>query len=147
MIFEHISNHIGTHHPRTCSINYLTNLDFPFTEDEVKQTIFNAPKEKAPGPDGYIGKFFTSCWEIINCDLLASINHFYNLNQQELHLLNQAFVVLIPKKDNPCSVSDYTPISWVHSFAKLVSKNLANRLAPVLPTLISLNQSAVIKNM
>lgn len=85
------------------------------------------------------------CWGIIKEDLVAAINQFFNLNQQQLHLLNQAFVVLIPKKNNPTMVSDYRPISLVHSFTKIVSKLLANRLAPELPNLISMNQSAFIK--
>lgn len=77
--------------------------------------------------------------------MVAALNQFQNLNQQELHLLNQAFVVLIPKKQNPTKVSDYRPISLVHSFAKIVSKIMANRLAPKLANIISFNQSAFIK--
>lgn len=40
---------------------------------------------------------------------------------------------------------DYRPITLVHSFAKLVSKLLANRLAPRLQELVGKNQSAFIK--
>jgi hypothetical protein len=54
-------------------------------------------------------------------------------------------VVLIPKKDNPRVVSDYRPISLTHSFAKIISKLLANRLAPELEKLISINQTTFIK--
>jgi len=37
---------------------------------------------------------------------------------------------------------DYRPISLVHSFAKLVTKMMANRLAPYLDKLVATNQSA-----
>jgi hypothetical protein len=77
--------------------------------------------------------------------LLQVVHHFYHMNQQELHLLNQAFVVLIPKKDLPMVVNDYRPISLIHSFAKIVSKLLSNRLGPKLHKLISINQSAFVK--
>jgi len=40
---------------------------------------------------------------------------------------------------------DFRPISLIHSFAKLVTKLLANRLAPLLPSLISANQSAFVR--
>lgn len=63
---------------------------------------------------------------------MTALHHFYNLNCQNLHFLNQAYVVLVPKKDDPIRVSDYRPISLVHSFAKLVSKVMASRLAPEL---------------
>jgi hypothetical protein len=32
---------------------------------------------------------------------MKSLDRSYLLNQQGLHLLNQPYVVLIPKKDNP----------------------------------------------
>jgi hypothetical protein len=56
-------------------------LDLPFTEQEIKAAIFNSPKEKAPGPDGYIGIFFSICWEIINQDLMRAMSQFYTINQ------------------------------------------------------------------
>jgi hypothetical protein len=42
-------------------------------------------------------------------------------------------------------VNDYRPISLIHSFAKIVSKLLSNRLGPKLHKLISINQSAFVK--
>lgn len=42
-------------------------------------------------------------------------------------------------------VKDYRPISLIHSFAKLVTKVLANRLAPLLPSMVSTNQSAFVR--
>jgi hypothetical protein len=117
----------------------------PFTEHEVRVVIMKAPKEKAPGPDGFIGLFFSSCWEVIEFDILRALDHFYMMNQQGLHFLNQAFVVLIPKKVSPMKISDYRPISLFHSFVKIISKLLANRVAPELDHLISLNQTAFIK--
>jgi hypothetical protein len=53
--------------------------------------------------------------------------------------------VLIPKKENPQRITDYRPISLTHSFAKLITKILANRLGPQLDELISINQSAFIR--
>jgi hypothetical protein len=68
------------------------------------------------------------------------------MNNHGLHLLNNAYVVLIPKKSNPQRVSNYKPISLFHSFAKVVSKLLANRLGPELEHLISVNETTIRKN-
>jgi hypothetical protein len=46
------------------------------------------PNEKAPGPNGYTGKFFSHYWDIIKDDILKAIEQFFMLNQQGLHLLN-----------------------------------------------------------
>jgi hypothetical protein len=61
------------------------------------------------------------------------------------HHLNGALLTLVPKKPNPVSLSDYHPISLIHSFGKIFSKAAANCFAPHLPNLISTNQSAFIK--
>jgi hypothetical protein len=55
------------------------------------------------------------------------------------------FITLIPKKDNADQVKDFRPISLVHSFAKLITKILASRLASRLNDLVSPNQNAFIK--
>jgi hypothetical protein len=54
-------------------------------------------------------------------------------------------ITLIPKKPDALAVSDYRPISLVHSFSKLLSKIMANRLRPKMSHLVSVNQSAFIK--
>jgi hypothetical protein len=154
LIFQHFQNHIGSCPPRSLGINFtepgwlpqqLHHLELPFTEQEVDKTIKSLPKQKSPGPNGYIGIFFKTCWNIIKDDIMAALQQFYDMNQQDLHFLNQALVMLIPKKENAVRVSDFRPISLIHSFAKLVSKLLANRLAPELSKMISYNQNSFIK--
>lgn len=54
-------------------------------------------------------------------------------------------MVLLPKKEDATQVGDFQPISLVHSFAKLVTKIMATRLAPKLDSMITTNQSAFIK--
>jgi hypothetical protein len=154
VIFRHFQLHSGTYMPRSCSLNFhelgwepkhLSHLELPFTEDEVRKVITKAPQEKAPSPDGFIGMFFSSCWDIIKGDLLNAVMQFYSMNQQGLFLLNQAYVVLIPKKGNPQKVADFKPIGLTHSFVKIMSKILANKMGPELNHLISINQSTFIK--
>jgi retron-type reverse transcriptase len=83
--------------------------------------------------------------EIIKSDLMKAIDLFYNMNQQSLQFLNQALVVLIPKKLNSARVSDFKPISLIHSVGKIFSKLLANKLAPKLDRRVSYNQNTFIK--
>jgi hypothetical protein len=59
-----------------------------------------------------------------------------------LELLNSAYLTLIPKKVEALEAKDFRPISLVHSFAKLVTKMMANHLAPLLDRLVATNQSA-----
>lgn len=123
----------------------LSVLELPFTADEVKATIDDMPSDKAPGPDGFTGAFFKSCWEIVNDDFMEALNSLFHLNSQSFHLLNSANIILLPKKNDAIKVTDYRPISLIHNIAKIFSKLLANRLAPLLGSMVSNCQSAFIK--
>jgi hypothetical protein len=59
--------------------------------------------------------------------------------------LNRAIITLIPKRQDAMEIGDYRPISLVHSFSKLFSKILANRLSKRIGEVVSNNQSAFIK--
>jgi hypothetical protein len=59
--------------------------------------------------------------------------------------LNGALLTLNSKKPNQVPLSDYRPISLIHSFGKIFSKAGGNRFTPNLSTFISPNQSAFIK--
>jgi hypothetical protein len=79
---SHFKVAIGHVNPRTISFNLsdldlptpnLAGLDDPFSEEEVKKAILEMPSDKAPGQDGFNGKFFKACWEIIKVDVMAVI--------------------------------------------------------------------------
>ncbi|KAM0847123.1 hypothetical protein ACQ4PT_055218 [Festuca glaucescens] len=122
----------------------LSDLDDPFTLEELKRAVFDTPTDKAPGPDGFSGGFFRASWNVIKEDLLSAINKFYNLNDPSFDNLNTAFFILLPKSDQPSQMSHYRPISLIHAFGKLISKILALRLQPHLDELISPCQRAFI---
>ncbi|WVZ81056.1 hypothetical protein U9M48_028482 [Paspalum notatum var. saurae] len=102
----------------------ILTWDLGELEAPISEKVWNAIKEllsdKAPGPDGFTGRFYISCWHIIK-DESTKFRNFW--------LLNCAFITLLPKRDDATSVKDFSPISFVHSFAKLVTKIMANRLA------------------
>jgi len=103
------------------------------------------PTDRAPRPDGYTGIFYKKCWAVIKTDFMAAIITLQQGNARGLGPLNAAYITLIPKKEDAMLAKDFRPISLVHSFAKLVTKILANRLAPHLSSLVATNQSAFIK--
>ena len=145
---------LGTHVDRENTVDLtelglnthdLTKLDLPFTAEEVWRTIEQLPPDKAPGPDGFTGRFYRSCWSIIKDDIIAAISAIWSRKFVNFEVLNTAFITLLPKVDSAERPKDFRSISLVHSFAKLVTKLLANRLASRLQQLVSPNQSAFIK--
>jgi len=124
----------------------LSELDLPFTEEEVWSTIKQMPSDKAPGPDGFTGRFYKTCWPIIKEDIMAAISAIWSRKLVNFGTLNSAYITLLPKKEDADQPKDFRPISLVHSFAKLVTKLLANRLAPKLQEMVSPVQSAFIQD-
>jgi hypothetical protein len=123
----------------------LSDLGRPITEEEVWEAIRDLPLGKAPGPDGFTGRFYRSSWLIIKDDLVRAFQAISAMDCRSFHHLNEALLTLLPKVDNPEALGDYRPISLIHSFGKIFSKIMANRFGPNLPRLISVNQSAFIK--
>ncbi|XP_073359839.1 uncharacterized protein [Aegilops tauschii subsp. strangulata] len=54
----------------------LSHLERPFMEDEVEKIVKGMPLDKAPGPDGFTGRFYASCWHIIKTDFMRAMNAF-----------------------------------------------------------------------
>lgn len=75
---------------------------------------------------------------------MAIFASFYNLDL-DLSGINMKNIVMIHKKEVAESVQDFRPISIINLVPKLISKVLANRLRPYLPTLSSVHQSAFVK--
>lgn len=73
------------------------------------------------------------------------IDLFGNLHVGNLHWLNSANVILLPKKEGAEGISNYRPISLFHAIAKIIAKVLALRLAPLMNNLVTHAQSAFIK--
>ena len=76
---------------------------------------------------------------------MQAVEYFYDQHGQHLSHLNSAHIILIPKKADATTVTDFRPISLTHSIAKIFSKLLASRLGPELNALVSRAQSAFIK--
>lgn len=62
----------------------LPALDQPITEEEFWQTIKSLPANMAPGPDGYTGRFYNSCWHLIKANLMAAIITLQQGNARKL---------------------------------------------------------------
>jgi hypothetical protein len=69
----------------------LVDLDLPFSEEEVWETVKKLPSDKAPGPDGFTGLFYKACWPVIKGDIMVAMSavwsrkflNFSNLNTKQ----------------------------------------------------------------
>ena len=116
----------------------------PFSEEEIKEAIFNCYPEGAPGPDGLSFLFYQKFWDTIKKDVLAMFADFYK-GELDIYRLNFALVTLVPKFNDACNMKQFRPISLLNCSFKIFSKLLTNRLGKVAQRLVATNQSAFIK--
>lgn len=102
-------------------------------------TILDLPSGKSPRPQGLNAEFYHFFWNKISDQLTIAVHYFFS-NSVMPSTWGKTFITLIPKKDNPCSVSDYMPISLCNVSFKIISKILDNHLKLVLPKLIGYEQ-------
>ncbi|GJU06616.1 RNA-directed DNA polymerase, eukaryota, reverse transcriptase zinc-binding domain protein [Tanacetum coccineum] len=102
------------------------------------------PIDRAPGPDGFTFKFITTFWDLLEADVVHSVNEFF-LSGTFPKGCNSSFIVLIPKVPNAKFVSDFCPISLIGCQYKIIAKILANRLSIVIGGCVSSEQTAFIK--
>lgn len=113
------------------------------TSEEIKAALFSMKDGKSPGPDGFPAGFFKFNWEVVGSDFTSAIHNVFNCLKL-VHGVNATHLALIPKLDNPESVSHFRPIALCNVTYKCVSKVLANRIKLVLPSIISPNQAAFV---
>ncbi|GKV13708.1 hypothetical protein SLEP1_g24695 [Rubroshorea leprosula] len=136
-------SHILQQIHKQVSSTQTTALDRRYTEEEVLLALKQIHSSKAPGPDGMNAGFFKQYWPIIGQEVTTAVLQFLN-DGIMANGLNKTHIVLIPKKKNPVSMKDFCPISLCNVLYKLISKVLANRLKPLLLSIISKTQSAFV---
>jgi len=114
------------------------------SRQEIKEALFDIGDDKSPGPDGFTSYFFKKSWHIVGDHFCEAIDEFFRTSSL-LKQVNHTAVVLIPKSTHSSSVHDFRPISCCNVTYKVISKILANRLAPLLSSLVDQAQSAFIQ--
>jgi hypothetical protein len=151
---NHFTQVIGRAGARQCAVRWdnlgyspfeLSDLDSMISDDEIKNVAMGMHSEKAPGPDGFIEIFYKCCFELIKVDLSNAIHDFYNHRCKSLHLVNEANITLLQKREGADRIDMFRPISLISSFMKILTKILANRLAPRMNEIVSTAQNAFIQ--
>jgi len=126
-------------------VNDLHSLVDPFLQEETDLIIRRMPSDKAPGPDGFNGLFLKKCWHIVKQDFYSLCWNFYE-GLVNMESINNSYITLVPKKENPETVNDFKPIALMNISLKLLTKLLADRLQGVILRLVHQNQYGFIRS-
>ena len=102
---------------------------------KIEVALFSIKNEKAPGPDGFTSHFFKMAWHLVSPEFSQAVQEFF-ASSTLLKKMNHTLIACIPKSSHAPSVRDFHPISRFNVSYKVISKILANRLAPMLSSLV-----------
>lgn len=90
-----------------------------------------------------MGCFYQKFWPKIGSKILETVYNILNNNHSTAQI-NHTLIALVPKTKSPQKIDQYRPISLCNTIYKLASKTLANRLKPIVNTIILPTQSAFV---
>lgn len=133
------------------SANYVLSedesneLEMPFTDQEVYNSLSSMETGKTPGTDGLGPAFYITFWDKLKHSLISAYN--YAFEHGILHSsARRGILSLIPKKDrNLLKIKNWRPITLLNTDYKILSKTIANRIKKNLPALISHDQTGFMK--
>eukprot|EP00253_Pinus_taeda_P024057 PITA_24057 len=130
--------------PRLVSEEQNSLLLKPISLQEVESAAKSLKAGKAPGPDGFSSNFFHHFWELIKWEVWQVVEESRNLRWMYPGL-HATFIALIPKSEDSSTPDKFRPITLCNIIYKIVSKVVALRLKPLLPGIISPEQSGYVE--
>lgn len=114
-------------------------------EQNVKTVIRYLPRHEAAGPDGLWAELFkagTPLWAKIIAQIM---NAMLNRTDKIPECLTSSIILLLYKKGSLEHVENYRPIELVNVVSKIMSEVYCNRLKPLLPKNIPIEQTGFIQ--
>jgi len=121
-VFSYFQNHYQAHEinrPRVddmifrrLSVLEGNTLIYPFNETEVKAVVWDCDGYKSLGPNGIMMGFIKDFWPELKGDIMRFVLEFHR-NGRLSKGINNNFIALIPKIDNPHRLNDFRPIALV----------------------------------
>lgn len=130
----------------TISHTQKGELDEPLLLQEIIDSIRSVQSGKAPGPDGYPGEFYKKFSDKLAPLLLDMFNEALDRGSLPQTLTEASITLLLKPGKDASDCGSYRPISLLNADYKILAKALSSRLEPVMPDIISPDQTGFIRN-
>ncbi|KAL2506640.1 Reverse transcriptase domain-containing protein [Abeliophyllum distichum] len=113
------------------------------SQDPVYYFSFGIDPDSVARLDGFLAHFFQVYWDIVSEDVLQTVLDVFAGGYLPRGFAS-TFIILLPKRDNAYTWSEFRPISLCTIFYKLITKLMNSQLSTLLPHIISAPQSRFI---
>lgn len=76
---------------------------------EIRSAVFQMHPTKAPGMDGFHALFYQKFWDVVGNDVVGLVQKWWR-GYLDLKPINKTCISLIPKCNDPKSLSDFRPL-------------------------------------
>ena len=115
---------LGSVEFKSLSLEVSRKMISDFTEEEVRDAVWQCGGSKSPRPDGFNFNFIKKCWDILKMDLMEAVR-FFQATGSFPKGCNASFIALVPKVRDPSSLEHFRPISLVGAIYKIITKVLS----------------------
>ena len=120
-------------------------IDQPLSINDLKKALWGMREEGSPGPNGLTVKFYKFFFDDLAPFILNFVQYCFNTGQVS-ESFKMSYTILLPKEGGSLlEVKNYRPISLLNITFKILTKALANKVAPFLEELVHPDQAAVIR--
>lgn len=140
MRFREIDTFLDQFAPGKIPHDTAATLDSPITVTEWAQAIKQLKPGKSPGPDGLSTIYYKMFSKTLQTPFLKTFNSLSPSNPLTRAMLEAHIVVISKDGKDSSQTGHYRPISLLNVDIKIFSKILANRLLPLLPSIVSQDQ-------
>ena len=123
-----------------------SNLESPFTMEELEDSIKRSKLNKSPGPDAYTNEFFKYFCEELKTWMFRCYLEVYGEGVLS-DILTMGTITCIPKTGKlRNSLKNWRPLTLLNGTYNFLSSMIAERLKSVLETIINNDQTGFISN-
>ena len=143
--------------PESACMQFLNELNMPklsnqdrdscdeeLTIEDLKESLLSMEGGRSPGNDGLTKEWYVFFWDAIKEPLFESLIEAKSKNSLSTSQ-RQALIKLLEKKDRDKRyIENWRPISLLNLDTKILTKALANKIKPVLSSIIKSDQTAYV---
>lgn len=103
---------------RTLDEADIVLITAPIIEEKVRSVAFSMGAYKARRPDGFPLAFFQEFWDIVGFDVAMAAENFFRTGKL-LKILNNSYIALVSKIQEPLRLTDFRSISLCNTIYKI----------------------------
>lgn len=119
-------------------------LEGKLTLEEISTSLKNMKSNKTPGIDGFPSEFFKAFWPHLKHYVLRALNFSFEKGEFSISL-RRTIITCLPKGNKSRDkLKNWRPLSMLSVLYKIASSALANRVKPILNSIISKSQTGYV---